>query len=210
MTPRTMMMMKMILKRRCEVQISSRINWRWNKTGRRLEQVNSRAVIIMHGGLLHIQARSFEKRTSRQTVKTQAHILTRPSVCSHSIWATARWNQQNDLCTQTQIGLGIYPGWSESSLGTQVIPPRLIWVFIGHTHRSFCWFCHTELIWNSSYKEPDLLPHSLCASYCTCLWSLFTSHGPFVCLNMKTLFLLYWPSLLAHVVQLVISSFAYY
>ena len=70
---------------------------------------------------------------------------------AHFIWARARQNQQNDLCTQqTQISLVSLAVWSESSLGSQRVDkdakllyadnkdtdqtgwmPRLIWVFAG-------------------------------------------------------------------------------
>ena len=76
--------------------------------------------------------------------------------------ATAQQNQQNDVrLAKTKISLGIRSVWSEPSLSAwrqmeslAILGehsedsdqaggmPRLIWVFAGRTHSSFCWFCH--------------------------------------------------------------------
>ena len=94
--------------------------------------------------------------------------------------ATAWQNQQNDLCAQWKINLGIHPVWSESSL--------FVWRSIGSlvthwahsedwsdwaaaqaglslhwVHRLFCWFCHAP----AHFRHMKLLCLSLCGFHLT-------------------------------------------
>ena len=72
-------------------------------------------------------------------------------------WATARQNQQNDMCAQRRLRSALMSSHSDDADQNGRMP-RLIWVIAGHT--SFCWLCH-------AHAQMQILPFACFDRLCT-------------------------------------------